>query len=83
MPNNFKDEARLKIVANGRGRVIEALGSAGQVDRIRSEVKAEFAQRLALAHWWKRPFVRLRMKREIDCRIDELAPRNACYLRAR
>jgi hypothetical protein len=44
------------------------------IDSIRAEVEREYAERLSGASWLKRWCLRLEMRREIERRLDRVAP---------
>jgi hypothetical protein len=48
--------------------------------RVRAEVEAEFAPRLAHAGPWRRFWLLRRMRRAISRRVAREVPRGACYL---
>ncbi|HTM55231.1 MAG TPA: hypothetical protein VL175_14445 [Pirellulales bacterium] len=47
---------------------------------IRAEVLAEFAERLRPAGWLERLRLRRQIKREIERRLEKIAPRHGQYL---
>ena len=57
------------FVADGYDRAVEA-----SAPRIRAEVEAEYAGRLASANWYRRLLLRLEMRREIRRRLERVAP---------
>ena len=52
--------------------------SAGE-PRIREQVLAEYAQRLAAASAWQRFWLWRAIDREVEARLQKLAPRGALY----
>jgi hypothetical protein len=63
------------FVADGYERACDAA-----IDKIRAAVAADFAERLQTAGWWKRWRVRYEMRREIQRRLDRVAPPWGLYL---
>lgn len=64
-----------EFVADGRKRLRETM-----YDEVRIEVEREFGEQLTSAGWFRRLFVRIEMRREIDRRLDRIAPPDALYL---
>ena len=49
--------------------------------KVRQDVEAEYAPRLAAATWFGRLILRHRIRREIRCRLEKAAPRDGLYFR--
>lgn len=64
------------VVADGPERI-----RAAYVERIRREVYAEYAGRLAGARWLRRWRLRLDMSRDIRARLRDVTPPPALYSR--
>ena len=47
--------------------------------QVRAEIELKYASELEGASWFNRRSIRKRIEREIDSRLDELAPRDALY----
>jgi hypothetical protein len=52
---------------------------AAELPRIRREVEQEFAERLAAADWFAMLLLRTEMRREIERRLDRIAPSDGLY----
>ena len=63
------------IVAGGRARVRKDYRL-----EVEAAVRVRYADELALARGLRRLLLRLRIRREIERRLDELAPGKALYL---
>jgi hypothetical protein len=63
------------FVLDGRERAREA-----SFDGIRAQVEAEYAERLQAANWARRLLLKAEMRREIERRLDRIAPPDALYL---
>ncbi len=63
------------FIADGYERAREA-----SFDRIRVQVEAEYAERLRAANWARRLLLKAEMRREIERRLDRIAPPDALYL---
>jgi hypothetical protein len=50
------------------------------IDRIREEVRREYAGRLESAGWVRRCILRVAMRREVSRRMEKVAPRGGLYL---
>ncbi len=68
---------KLSIVADGHSRARRA-----QEDAIRTEVEQSYAPPLRDASWWRRPWIRRRIEREVRRRLGRAAPPGALYVRA-
>jgi hypothetical protein len=55
---------------------------AASLDTIRAEVEREFSERLASAGWWERVRLSYEMRREIERRLDRVAPPWGLYFSA-
>lgn len=55
---------------------------AAAVGSIRRQVEAEYAERLRYAGWLRRLLLRLEINREIERRLDRIAPPDALYFSA-
>ena len=62
------------IVADGQERA-----RAAAMERVRAEVQRRFAPELARAGFWRRWALRLHLRREIQRRMEQIAPRDALY----
>ncbi len=62
------------FVADGYERAVEAT-----LPQIQAEVKAEYAERLASAGWYRRLWLRVEMRREVWRRLARIAPPWALY----
>ena len=67
-------DKKLRIVADGRARAHDA-----NIDRIRAEVAAKYADELEKASFWELMFLRRRIKREVRKRLEEVAPGKGLY----
>ncbi len=65
---------KAEIVADGRERAMD-----GSVDRIRAEVEAKYAEELRTAGFWKRRRIRQKIEREIEKRLERIAPKTGLY----
>lgn len=50
------------------------------IGRIRTQVEAEYAERLRVANRARRLLLKAEMRREIERRLDRIAPPDALYL---
>jgi hypothetical protein len=48
-------------------------------DELIAEVTAEFAEEFAAAAWWRRLWLRRKIRREALSRLHRVVPPNACY----
>jgi hypothetical protein len=64
----------MRFVADGHRRAREAMEPS-----IRAAVESEFAVQLKGASFWQRWRIRAAIEREIDRRIERMAPRHALY----
>jgi hypothetical protein len=62
------------IVADGQGQA-----RAAAIDKARAEVEARHAPELARAGWWRRWLLRLRIRREVEQRLERTARRDGLY----
>jgi hypothetical protein len=70
-----KDSKRqARFVADGRRRVV-----AGELPRIRREVEARYAPRLAEAGFLQRLRLRITIHREIQRELERIAPKDGLY----
>lgn len=53
---------------------------AASIDKIRAQVEAEYSGRLQAANWARRLLLKAEMRREIERRLDRIAPPDALYL---
>ena len=53
---------------------------AASIDKIRADVKQEYAERLAMAGWWERLRLHYEMRREVERRLDRVAPPWGLYI---
>jgi hypothetical protein len=67
-------DRRDKFVADGRERVVR-----GEIKRIRREVRASYADRLAAAGFFRRLWLRIKIHREIQEQLDKIAPKDGLY----
>lgn len=66
------------FVSDGRERA-----RAACIGKIRAQVEAEYADRLRAANWAQRLLLKALMQREIERRLDRIAPPDALYLHDR
>lgn len=64
------------IVADGYERA-----RAAELPSIRAQVELEYAERLHAAGWLERIRLRGEMQREVEKRLDRVAPRWALYIK--
>jgi hypothetical protein len=64
-----------QFVADGYERACEAA-----IDKIRAAVAIEYAERLQAAGWWERWLLRYAMRREVERRLQRIAPPWGLYL---
>lgn len=64
-----------EFVADGGERL-----RATMYDAVRIEVEREFGEPLKAAGWFRRVFLRIEMRREINRRLSRIAPPDALYL---
>jgi hypothetical protein len=67
------------FVADGAEREKNSVQHAAQVDRIRSEVRAQFVDALESSGWLKRLLLETQIRREIARRVEKLSPSSALY----
>ena len=67
-------DRRDKFVADGRERI-----ARGEIERIRREVRARYADQMAAAGFFRRLWLRVRIRREIERQLNKIAPRDGLY----
>ncbi|GMU65294.1 MAG: hypothetical protein AMXMBFR36_15680 [Acidobacteriota bacterium] len=67
------------FVADGAERVRRSAQYAAQLDRIHSEVLAQFADALASSVWLRRLLLEAQMRREVARRVEKLSPSSTLY----
>lgn len=53
---------------------------AVSIEDIRAQVEAEYSGRLQAANWARRLLLKAEMRREVERRLDRIAPPDALYL---
>jgi hypothetical protein len=67
-------DRRDKFVADGRERI-----ARDEIKRIRREVRARYADRLAAGGLFRRLWLRMKTHREIERQLNKIAPRDGLY----
>lgn len=62
------------FVADGCERARKA-----SIDKIRAQVEAKYSERLRAANWARRLLLKAEMRREVERRLDRIAPPDALY----
>lgn len=70
------EKSKHHIVANGRRQVLH-----DEIERIRREVREQYAKELAEAGFLRRWVLWRRIRKEIAARLDEVAPQGGIYAR--
>ena len=68
------DRHQSRIVASGHKRVVR-----GEIKRIRREVHEQYAAALAEAGFFRRLMLRIRIRKEVQARLNKIAPRDGLY----
>jgi hypothetical protein len=74
------DNDRPQIVADGRERLQEAKDASVARQRIAAEVWDEFQEEFSSASFWRRLWLRVKIRRELRTRMDREFPPDALYL---
>ena len=67
-------DRKTRIVADGQKRAYD-----GNVEQVRAEVEAKYAEELRRAGVWKRMQLRRKMEKEIRERMKKIAPSDGLY----
>ena len=73
--SHMKEGGTAGFVYGGQGRAWRALFA-----NVKSEVENAYRKELQEATPWRRVFLQLKVRREIQQRLEDLAPRDALYL---
>ena len=65
-----------RILVNGHSRILR-----DELERIRREVREQYAKELAEAGFLCRLVLRMHIRKEVRARLDDVAPRDGLYAR--
>ena len=69
------------IVVNGRANVLKSPEMQAEIARIKGEMEQQYADELAQAGWFGRWSIRRKIQKELDRRIERMAPSDGMYLK--
>jgi hypothetical protein len=75
LPDSVRPSSQVPFLEGGR-----ILARAAAEVEIRKEVAAAYAEQLQMAGWFEALRLRREMKREIERRLEKIAPRHGLYL---
>jgi len=70
------------IVQNGRERLLKSPEMQAEIARMKSEIERQYADELVRAVWFKRQLIKRKIAKELERRIERMAPTDGLYLKA-
>jgi len=70
---------KVDIVANGRELIRDSERYRRKEEEIRKRICNSYRDKLAEASWWRKPFLKWKIEREIQKELDVLAPSQGLY----
>jgi len=67
------------FTADGYGNLRSSPEVLEARERIAAEVRSEYSEQLSGATWFRKPWIAYRIHREIERRLEEIAPLDALY----
>ena len=69
------------FTSDGYGKLRSSPEVQKERERIAAQVRSRYAEELGTVGWYRKPWLEYRIHREIERRLDEIAPRDALYLK--
>ena len=70
------------IVQGGRNNLLKSPEMQAEIARIRRELEQQYADELAQAGWFRKRLIKRKITKELERRIERMAPKDGLYLKA-